>query len=298
MYIIDEPKQRLLWRTKYAAGILTDDQMAIRYRFPFSENREASLLYRYDLPPGERAAYYSTLAKAVERNISISNYLAAQGVNSILSFTDIKQQKEPNGIVCIYGSCAQTVSPVSQAVLQGNANALDVLDLFLRLATIIRDIHKPPCQINHRCLDMDDIFITEDKRILLGGFYYSTNPVLPPPPPFLPDHPTIIGSDHGGDEWRDLQQLCRIALNVFSGLCWDAQYPQGSPRIAPFYAPTPLAALLLSTLDSDSGQPQAFRKALLQCRKELAKTDFAQSALDLPTPLKAAYRYNTQPSPA
>lgn len=294
--IIEQTGQQLLWRTKYAAGIQTDGKMMIRYRFPFSENREASLLYHYGLSPGGRAAYYGALAQAVERNISISNYLTVQGVSSILSFSDTKQQKEPNGIICIYGTCAQPIQPASQTLLQGETNAMDVLDLFLRLATIIRDIHKAPFQINHRCLDVDDIFITEDKRILLGGFYYSTSPTLPAPQPFLPDHPAFSDLYQSQSEWSDLQQLCHIALNVFSGLCWDAQYPQHSPQIKPFYAPAPLLQLLISTVHARDGQPQAFRKALLQCRKDLSKTPFAQLTMALPTPLKANFRYNTQTS--
>lgn len=270
--------------------------MMLRYRFPFSENREASLLYHYDLSPGERTAYYSTLAQAVERNISISNYLTTQGVGSILPFSDIKQQKESNGVVCIYATTPQTIHPVSQALLYGKTSAMDVLDLFLRLATIIRDIHKTPYQISHRCLDMDDIFITEDKRILLSGFYYSTSPILPAPPAFLPDHPSIGDLYQDTGEWNDLRQLCRIAFNVFSGLCWDAQYLENSPQIEPFYAPTPLAQLLLATVHAKDGQPQTFRKALLQCRKDLAKASFAKSTMELPTPLKATFRYNSKAS--
>ncbi len=276
------------WRTKYAAAYMENGSMVIRYRFPFSRQREAELLGAHGLAPEERLPYYEKLSLMVERSFAFAEYLEKEAVPSVLKITSSYQKKEDNDVICMYCTLPAPVTPLSQAIFSADYNALTALDVFLRLAHILRDINKTPTSPVLRYMDMDDVYLTEENKILLGGFYYYSAEGKNAPPAFLPDAamclPESIRSGGLGSTGTDMQTLCMIAWNVFSGLPWDCQHTPASLKIPPKYAPEPLLRTLELGLQGDSTACTAFRKQLMACRKELSKTDFAQLMIPAPTP--------------
>lgn len=276
--------------------------MVIRYRFPYSRQREAALLGTYKLSPSDRVPYYHTLSAMVEHNLLFTEYLQQEGVPSILTFETSYQKQEENGIIGIYGVLSEPVTPITQSIFQSDFNALTALDVFLRLAHILRDIHKTPTSPALRHLDMDDVYLTGDNKIKLGGFFYVAAEGLNKPPAYLPDAPALVSlapsDDNRKAQAEDIKILARIAWNIFAGLPWDCcQYPV-SLRVPPKYAPAQLRSVLEIGLSGDPASVNAFRKQLLQCRKDLAKTDFAQLVIPAATPYRKEYHFRTDRKPA
>lgn len=295
---MDIPISEPIWHTKYAAAYLEDGKMTIRYRFPYSRQREASLLGAHHLLPNDRYAYYETLSAMIERHFAISRYLEAEGVPSIITYENAYQKQTDDGIIYICGVLSEPVTPITQALLSSDCNALTVLDIFLRLAHILRDISKTPISPVLRYLDMDDVYLTSQNKILLGGFFYAAGEELTPPPAYLPDSAQIIPSTirNGtiGNIGTDMQILAQIAWNLFSGLPWDSAHTPQSRQIPPQYAPPELLRVLETGLEGDPKNFNSFRKQLLQCRKELAKTDFAQTVIPMRLPLRKEYAFCTE----
>lgn len=283
------------WRTKYAAAYQEDGKFIIRYRFPYSRPREAALLGAYGLTPSDRLGYYQTLSSMVERNIMVSNYLKALDVPSVLTFENTYQKQEENGIIGIYCVTSAPVVPITKVYFASDCNALTALDVFLRLAHILRDINKTPTSPALRYLDMDDVYLTEDNKILLGGFYYASAEGLSDPPPYLQDSapviPVTLTDGSPGSLGCDMQILSQIAWNIFSGIPWDTAHTEASKKIPPRYAPPQLQAILELGLTGDTESFNAFRKQLLACRKELAKTSFAQQIIPMKKPFRKEYRF-------
>lgn len=283
------------WRTKYAAAYPEDGKFIIRYRFPYSRNREAALLGAYNIAPSDRLAYYQTLSSMVERNITVSNYLKSMEVPSVLTFENAYQKREDNGIIGIYCVASAPVTPITKAIFASDCNALTALDVFLRLAHIIRDINKTPTSPALRYLDLDDVYLTEDNKILLGGFYYAVAEGLLEPPPYLNDSapvvPAALAGGTSGDLGSDMQILSQIAWNIFSGIPWDTAHTEASMKIPPRYAPPQLLAILELGLKGETESFNTFRKQLLACRKELAKTSFAQQIIPIRKPFRKEYSF-------
>lgn len=292
----------ILWRTKYASAYLEGGKMVIRYRFPYSRQGEAALLGTYHLTPSDRLPYYQTLSAMVERNLTLTQYLEEASVPSILTFESTYQKQEDNGIICIYGIPNQAVQPITQTLFASDCNALTALDVFLRLAHILRDINKTPISPVLRYLDMDDVYLTGENKILLGGFFYAAAEDLSAPPRFLPDAAAVVPNhilEGGtGDAGSDMQILAQIAWNIFSGLPWNCEHTAISKQIPPKYAPPPLRTVLELGLEGDPAQCNNFRKQLMQCRKGLAKTDFAHLTIPMCKPFQKEYRFTAQNAPS
>ena len=288
----------ILWRTKYATAYEENGRMVIRYRFPYSRQREAELLGCFHLTPEERLPYYQTLSAILERNLMLTDYLAEQGVPSILTFDSAYQSQEDNGIICVYCIPPVPVTPITRSLFAEDCNALTVLDVFLRLSRIQRDINKSPISPVLRYLDMDDVYLTPDNKILLGGFFYAEANGLPTPPDYLPDAAAVVTQDQLSGlpttEGTDMRILCRIMWNVFSGLPWDTAQTTASMRIPPLYAPAPLLSLLELGLTGECDNCASFRKKILQCRKELAKTEFAEMTIPFCIPYRREFRFPTE----
>lgn len=282
------------WQTKYASASMQNGKMIIKYQFPYSRDREAMLLGTYNLTPNMRLPYYLALSSAVERNIIIADYLKSQQVQSILTFETVYQQQEGTAI-SIYAVPEEPVTPITASLFAADCNALTALDVFLRLTHILRDINKTPISPVLRYLDMDDVYLTQDNKIKLGGFFYTAADGLEDPPEFLPDAapiiPNSILSGNKGDIGTDMQTLCTIAWNLFSGLPWDCKHTAISKRIAPAYAPEQLLYTLEMGLNGKQEDFTTFRKLLLQCRKELAKTDFANLVIPINRIEKKTYHF-------
>lgn len=292
---------KIMWRTKYASAYIENEHMVIRYRFPFSRQREADLLGAYALAPKDRLPYYKRLSTMIERNFEFTNYLASQNVPSILQFESTYQKQEENGIICLYGLVSSPVTPLSHAIFSAEYNALTATDVLLRLAHILRDINKTPISPVLRYLDMDDVYLTEENKILLGGFYYFSAEGMDPPPMFLPDAALVMPADiqdgSFGNAGSDMQTLSMIAWNIFSGLPWNCQHTPSSRMVPPKYAPDALRRVLELGLEGDPANCNAFRKQLMACRKELAKTDFANLMIPAPTPYAKEYVFRADLTP-
>ena len=292
--------QTALWQTKYAAAYMEDDRMVIRYQFPYTKDREANLLGAYAILPKERMSYYQTLIAMCERNIAISNYFKSENVPSILTFEHTCQRQEENGVICIDCYPDTPVTPITQSYLSGNFTVLTALDIFLRLAHILRDISKTPMSPVLRYLDMDDVYLTQDNKILLGGFYYAAAEGLPAPPPYLKDAAPVVDRPPElqiEDAGTDMRILAKIAWNIFSGLPWDTAHTNESLRIPPRYAPIPLLKALNIGLEGYASDCNSFRKRLMAYRKELAKTDYANQIIPGCYPHKKTYAFNTKTPP-
>lgn len=295
---MDQHLPNILWRTKYASAYSENGKMVIRYRFPYSRQREAALLGTYCLTPGDRLPYYQTLSAMVERTLMLTQYLEEEAVPSILTFEGTYQKQEDNGIICIYGIPKQSVKPITHTLFADDCNALTALDVFLRLAHILRDINKTPISPVLRYLDMDDVYLTAENKILLGGFFYAAAEGLSSPPQFLPDAAPVV-PDHIregglGSAGSDMQILAQIAWNIFAGLPWNCEHTAISKQIPPQFAPPSLRAVLELGLEGDPAQCNNFRKQLMQCRKALAKTDFAQLTIPMHKPLCKEYLFTSQ----
>lgn len=286
----------IIWRTKYSAAYMEDGNMTIRYRFPFSREREATLLGTYNLTPKDRVPYYQTLSTMVERNIAFTDYLKSEAIPSIFTFEKSYQKQEDSGVICVYCVASVPATPITQTIFAKDFNALTALDVFLRLAHILRDINKTPISPVLRHLDMDDIYLTEDNKILLGGFYYFAADEFPAPPHFLADAAPVadeaISKGGKGNAGTDMQMIANIAWNIFSGLPWNCQQTPESRKIPPKYAPASLLAVLELGLRGDPDSCNTFRKQLMQCRKELAKTDFAQLIIPCVHPYQKEYHFS------
>ena len=288
---------QICWRTKYAAAFMDGDHMVIRYRFPYSTHREAALLGAYHLHPNDRMTYYRTLGSIIERNLQISDYFKDEAVPSVLTYTNAYQQEEDGNIICIYCIPSEPITPISQALFSSDCNALTAFNVFLRLAHILRDIHKTPISPVLRYLDMDEVYLTAENKILLGGFYYASAEGLPSPPQFLPDAalgvlPDTIREGALGDSGTDMQTLAQIAWNIFSGLPWNCEHTATTRKIPPCYAPPQLLQTLEFGLTGNPANFNAFRKQLLQCHKELAKSDFATLTIPMQQAHKKQYFFN------
>ena len=284
-----------LWQTKYATGCMEDGNMAIHYHFPFSRHREAALLGCYNLAPKDRFPYYKALSAMVERNLHFAEYLAQNKTASILTFENTYQKATENGVICVCCIPSEPVTPITQSLFRADCNAMTALDVFLRLAHILRDIHNLPDSIALRYLDLDDVYLTASNKILLGGFYYATCKEMPDFQPFLPDAAKIIPNQvitgQRADAGTDMQTLAQIAWNIFSGLPWNCGHTEESRRIPPMYAPPALLQVLELGLAGDPGQLNAFRKALFQAKKNLAGTEFASATIPISNPFQKEFHF-------
>ena len=161
---------------------------------------------------------------------------------------------------------------------------MTVLGIFIRLATILRDIAKAPCAITHRGLDLQEVYLNANNKVLLGGFYYAHAPSFNGIPEYLPESPRYLQSVYGqgqkGSAATDTQVLARMLYNLFAGVPWDAAW-NTEPFIAPEYAPPELLPVLQMGLRCAEDECNAFRKSLMACYKQLNKQEGSQIMLPI-----------------
>ena len=85
-----------------------------------------------------------------------------------------------------------------------------------------------------------------------------------------------------------MRTLACMAWNYFSLLPLCAQLPE-EPFLYPEYAPEELASVLLLGRKGRDEDLPAFRRGLLNCRKQLIKQDFAKLTLPIAEERTAAY---------
>lgn len=248
------------------------------YRIPFAKDVEQDFCARYDIAPSERMAFYKSLIRCVRHEIDVSSYLRDKNVPSILTFSRVEQAQDENKVTHVLLETEQ-VWPIVGKLFGESLSAMSVLDVFLRLCIILRDIGKEDVSVIHRGVDMNEVYINADNKILLGGFYYAKAPasVAVDFPPYLPCRPSNLTEAYlrgeKGSQAEDIHTLAITAWNVFSGLPHDAQLSLDR-LVKPEFAEDELAQVLLQGIYVAEENCTAFRRNFTNCRKVLNKTDY------------------------
>lgn len=268
-----------------------------QYDIPLPTEQEAVTFARFGIEPEVRGEYYQQVAKCVHRNVSISNLLRSNSVPSILTFEKVSQERNPKTGTTSIRLYSQEVWPIMDKLFQDEIPLLTLLDVFIRLSVIVRDMAKPPCEVSHRGISMDNVYLTADNKILLGGFYFSTAPSAPEISPYFHDKdrhlPPSLRNGASGSAATDMQTLSRILYNFCSGLPWDSEWAS-TPNIFPEYAPDALAQVIRFGMNCSVADCNIFRRKLLDCRKALSKTDAAQIYVPVSTPLRDQFMYRSE----
>lgn len=266
-----------------------------RIQIPFSSDRQLVEHKRRGVPQEKRLVFYQDIVRCVQRQITVSKYLTQANVNSVLSYTTVEQEKTEDGSTVLYLECSQQVWPVLQHLLVGSVPALTVLDVISRLALILRDIAREPVGVIHRGLNLNEVYISADNKILLGGFYYAACPKLGAFPDFLPggpaNIPAAVWQGNPGSHKTDIQSLSAIAWNLFSGLPHDCEILTQRRTVPEFSFPELDNALLLGLAGEDE-ICNAFRRRLSDCRKLLNKPDSPQIAVPIRQQKLKEFRVN------
>lgn len=299
----------LAWRSYYYDAFFYTSEKGekktiFRYDIPFPKEDEAIRFEQYGIPSDKRLWYYDHLARCIKRQYDISCLLNRNAVPSILTYhsSSTSQRDENTDINHLY-FVSHEVRPIMDTLFKDRINLLTLLDVFIRLSVIIRDISKPPCCLSHRGISMDEIYLTPDNKILLGGFYYAATAYqgdgllvgdFDKPLPYLPEQgmyfpPSLIAGGPGSAA-TDMQTISRIMFNFCSGLPWDTQWPS-VPNIAPSYIPEELIQVLIFGMNCTDADCNAFRRKLLDCRKALSKTEAAQISIPIRKPLLKQFAY-------
>ena len=259
------------------------DRTIFHYRIPFAPEVEAVYLAKYGLDARELLGFYQNLVRCIQRNVDVTNHLKTHDVNSILTFSEVEQVRDDNGVIHIYLETDMVYPTLHHQLGSTEISAITVIDIIYRLSIIFRDISK--FGVIHRGLDLRKVYLTADNKIMLGGFYYAAFPgmknltdYMPHTPPYLPKN-----LRHGGvgSQSSDIQSLSVFAWNLFSGGAYDLGFDPAY-LVRPEYAPKPIVDTLLLGIRCKDDECNAFRRQLLNTRKELSKTDFAEQKLPLP----------------
>lgn len=283
-------KEHFAWQSDYyTAYRYTDDKpkTVFKYDIPYSEEKELLWMSRYQIPATERMQYYRNLALSIHQNVAITQLLCSNGIPSILAIEDVSQDTNTEtGCSSIYLQTAE-VYPILDKLFGISINLITLLDVFIRLSVIVRDIAKPPCKVTHRGISMNEVYINAENKILLGGFYYAEHPGSAFPPSYLPEHtghlPQKLSEGGSNSPALDMQTLSQILYNFCSGLPWDTAWPS-PPRIVPEFAPDELAEVLDFGMHCTDNDCNTFRRGLLDCRKRLSKTSAASVSIPVRQP--------------
>ncbi len=275
----------------YKAGE-SGTKTVFRYDLPFSEDDEAIFLARAGLRPSDRMGFYQTLAKCIQHEVAVSAFLKENGVPNILTFDAVQQRRDEKAKVTSIFLQAEQVTPILSALFKRSINTVTALGVFVRLATILRDIAKPPCEVTHRGIDLSEVYLNADNRIVLGGFFYAHASALKPYPDYLPEKPPhlpeVFLRGQPGSTGADTQTLAAIMFNLYAGLPLDAVW-EHTPRVFPEYATPELAEAIMLGLQCTDGQCSVFRKQLLGCYKSLSKSDAAAVMLPVRNQLRKEF---------
>lgn len=253
-----------------------------RYQIPLPGTRESIFMMKHQIRTSQRLSFYESLLKCIQHSVDISHYLMTQKTPSVVYFSDVQQAQE-NGISYVYLE-TEEIRPIQFKELNGEVNGITLLDILVRLNIILRDVNQAGVCL--RQFDIDEVFLNQDGKILLGGFYYARGPGgadgetnLSNYPPYLPDAPPHLTESlkkGGSGSWgQDVQMVALAAWNLFSGVpvdaCWDR-----SRGVFPTYATPEIVEALQIGLSGKDENCNLFRRKLLECRKKLNQTEYAK----------------------
>lgn len=287
------------WNGRYAEAFLFTDNTGkektiFRYTIPFTSEQAAIFQFKYSLTAETRIQFYRTLVQGIQRHIAITNLLKSHRVSSILSCEAVEQEGDPEtGRNCIFIQ-TEAVRPILQVLFDKKINILTLLDVFIRLSIIVRDIGKSPWSVSHRGINMEEVYLNADGMILLGGFFHATTPELnqqiPYPPDGLKHLPSTLCNGGNGSNSTDMQTIARLLYNFLSGLPWDTEWTE-TPRVTPAYAPEELAQIIHFGMNCSDAQCNRFRRLLLNYRKKISKTPLATLMIPVHTPYSKEFIY-------
>lgn len=273
-------KENFAWSNGSIEGYWVDGLTILRRQIPLSPAVEARLMAEYGLGPDQRKDYYQTVAKAIQHEIAVTKRLKELGVKSTLTYIAVEQAKSADGALVICQSAEGQLTPLCQSILHGSVPAITILDIVSRLAIILRDLSQQG--ISHGNLSLDGIYLTEEQRILLGGWGYANGPEIPAAPEYAIDAPGALWAGQGapGSVPSDMEVLSVIAWNLFCGLPGNTLRPP-MPDVAPQYAPVPITAALAIGRSGDKTKLQDFRKALSLARREILQSGEANTQIPI-----------------
>lgn len=293
-------KENVAWESPLVTAFhyLTEDNTSrtvLRYQIPFPADKEKLFMERYGLPASKRMEFYQTLVRCIQQQIKASAHLIANEVSSILPFHEVEQIRTEDGTTNIYLS-TERVTPIQEKLLRGQIDAIDAVNVLLRLSIILRDANKEPASLTIRGLDIHEVYMTEDNKILLGGLYYAGSPNLPEPPGFLPScsshvFPTVLQGGIG-DPGTDMYSLACLGWNLFSGLPLEVKLPDHL-LVFPQYASQELAECLWIGRSGDADKVAAFRRKLSESRKQMGKDPELQKQ-KIPLPKQRKKQFEIQ----
>lgn len=261
---------------------------------PLLFEEESEMMARMKISEENHGKFYHAIAQGIQRHIASTNLLKMTNIPSILFSDKIYQEKDPKTARTSIYLVTEEVRPILDTLLKDRINLISLLDIFIRLSIIIRDITKPQCLIAHRGISLDYVYVNEQKKILLGGFFYAAIPGQGEALPYLPGHgthlPSVLRNGAVGSPALDMQSLSLILYNLCSGLPWNTEWP-ALPMVAPEYAPEELAQVLRFGMTCSDDQCNKFRRELLNCRKTLSKTPSADIMVPIRKALLKEYRY-------
>lgn len=276
-------EENLSWEETLCKVYQYTDEVGIpktvfRYQIPFPPDKETVFLNRYRIPVAERLQVYQTIVRCIERQVAVSKYLASFGLSSILTYSRIEQEKDSGNVINIYLESEQ-VRPILDRVLGNSVPYMTLLEVISRLSLVLRDISKPEVNVVHRGLDLCQIYINENNRILVGGFFYADCPQLGAYPAYLPCSPPhipeLLKSGAVGSPRSDVYTLSKIAWNLFSGIPYDAEW--ATKRLAaPEYAYGDLSRILFDGMQlSSEDTGNSFRKQINDHRKQIMRENIS-----------------------
>lgn len=270
-------KNTYAWNNGAAEAYWPNGQTIFRHQIPFAPAAEAKLMAEYGMLPEQRKAYYQGVAQGLQHEIAVSKVLRQLNLKSVLTYT-AAEKAESNGSIAMLLAADGRLTPLTQILLQGNVPAITILDIISRLAVILRDLAQ--YGISHGNLSLDEIYLTSDNRILLGGWRCASGPNLPPPPRYNPDTYKALTGRQAATGHSDMVDLAAIAWNLFSGQPGTIERP-GMPDVAPQYATNTITAALVIGRSGDPGQLQEFRKALSAARRDLIDSGASERPISI-----------------
>lgn len=255
----------------------------LHYQIPLPENKQVFFMTKYGLRGSDLRQFYQNLVRCLQQEVAVSKYLTRARVSSVLSFSAMEQARDEAGTSHIYLETEQ-IWPVIGKVLVNPTPYITVMDVIYRLSIVLRDISKDSVGVVHRGLDLNEVYINNEDRIKVGGFFYSYCPDVYGWPDYLPNRPSNLpmGFLNGekGHQGLDIMTLALIAWNLFSGNPHDAKLVDGR-WVFPAYANQELVDALFLGMSGNEENCQSFRRRWQDCRKQMSKTEFASMTLPI-----------------
>lgn len=288
----------LAWKSDlFSAYHFTDDdgimKTVFHYQLPLPPEEEMRLLARTGLLPGERMDFYRQLARCVQRGLDITSYLKQAGVTSILSYSLEEQETSDDGVAHIYLESEHVLPVLSHFLYGSSASAITIMDIVYRAALVFRDISKQG--VTYRGFDLNEVYVNDDGKFLIGGFYYADCAEVGKYTDYLPNRslnlPEPLLRGEKGTQALDIQSLCMTAWNLFSGLPHDSVLMPGR-LVFPEYATEEISQLLVSGMSAATVKDcNQFRRNWMNLRKQMGEMDLAQAVVPLRKQLLKDYQF-------